>query len=213
MKLKTTCQVLVVAALSAFAPMMFAQHLDPNRSIPSVHHVTSTRAAPLFKQVRAGALHLTLETNTLADIEKAFGGTIQHEGDAGDSTYWLCYAGAGAGGKPALFWFVSGEMGGSDHGILNIAMQPNPTGKVPEGCTAAPHDLTNIDFGIPGVGAAIGDVASRFGDAKPDHDGLFHYAASYPSVEAKDFTVTQTLVYTAKNGRVAGVSITQVTSN
>jgi hypothetical protein len=58
-------------------------------------------------------------------------------------------------------------------------------------------------------------VTSKFGSTKPDRHGHFGFAAAHPppSPDLKDFTVTQTLVYTAKDGKITGVAVTQVTTN
>jgi hypothetical protein len=210
----TTLRCAIVAVVFAmFAAGVFAQHLSPNLVIPSVSNISSARSAPLFKDVRAASLHIVLEKTSLFDVQHTFGGTLQHEGDAGDATEWLCYSGADIHGAPTLFWFSSGEMGGAQESILGVAQQPNPDGKVPDGCANAPHDLTHIDVGVPGVGATLSDVTSHFGAAKPDANGHFHYAASYPADPSKDFTVTQTIVYTTKHGVITGVAITQVSAD
>lgn len=203
----------VAAVLIASVSSVFAQHLSPSQAIPLVDNIGQTRNAALFKDVHAGSLDIVLEKTSLFDVQRAFGGTLQHQGDAGEATEWLCYAGPNAHGEPALFWFSSGEMGGAEESILSVAQQSNPGGKLPDGCANAPHELTHIDFGVPGVGARLGDVTSQVGAAKPDANGHFPYAASYPSNQSKDFTVTQTLVYTTKKNVITGVAITQVTSD
>jgi hypothetical protein len=204
---------LFAAAMMVSASMVLAKPLDPDKAIPFAGDVKSPQKQALFKQVKIGSVDLALETNNLGDVEKAFGGKLGDQGDAGDSSYWLCYAGPDAKGAPSIFWFVSGEMGGSDHGILTIAQEPNPGGSVPEGCVSAPAGLTSIDFGIPGIGADVSQVTAHFGAAKPDHHGNFGYVASYPSVELKDFVVTQSLVYTIKDGKIVGVAVSQSTVN
>jgi hypothetical protein len=204
-----------MAATLLMAPVsgVFAQHLSPNQAIPSAGSIVQTRNTPLFKDIHAGSLDIVLEKTSLFDVQRAFGGTLQHEGDAGEATEWLCYAGLNAHGEPALFWFSSGEMGGAEESILSVAQQSNPGGTLPDGCANAPRELTHIDVGVPGVDATLGDVTSHVGAAKPDANGHFHYAASYPSSQSKDFTVTQTLVYTTKKNVITGVAITQVTSD
>lgn len=213
MQRKIMFLMVVITIGSAFALVADAQSLYPNSSIPSIARITSTRSTALFNQIAAGPLSIAFEKTTLADIQKNFGGTVQHEGDAGDSTYWLCYAGPNTQGKPTIFWFDSGEMGGRDHAVLRVAMEPNPIGKLPQNCAVAPQTLTAVDFGIPGVGASIADVATHFGAAKPDLHGHIEFAAEYPSIAPKGFTVTQTLVYTMQNEIVTGVAVTQVTTN
>jgi hypothetical protein len=213
--MRSTTLCCALAAVLFIAPVsgVFAQHLSPNRAIPSAGDIVQTRSTALFNDVHAGSLGIVLEKTSLFDVQRAFGGTLQHEGDAGEATEWLCYAGPNAHGEPTLFWFSSGEMGGAEESILSVAQQPNPGGNVPDGCSAAPRELTRIDFNVPGVGAALGDVLTHVGVAKPDANGHFHYAASYPLSSSKDFTVTQTLVYTTKKNVITGVAITQVTSD
>ena len=213
MPLMTLRCATVAVLLIASVPAVFAQHLSPNQAIPSAGSIVQTRNTALFKDVRAGSLDIVLEKTSLFDVQRAFGGMLQHQGDAGEGTEWLCYAGPNGRGEPTLFWFSSGEMGGAEESILSVAQQPNPGGKLPDGCANAPRELTQIDFGVPDVGATVGDVTSHVGAAKPDAGGHFHYAASYPSSQSKDFTVTQTLVYTTKKNVITGVAITQVTSD
>ena len=56
------------------------------------------------------------EVTPLGAIREALGkGTIQHQGDAAGSLYWLCYT----YGQQRL-WVVSGEMSGPDHRVTEI---------------------------------------------------------------------------------------------
>jgi hypothetical protein len=213
MRSTTLCCAIAAALFIAPASSVFAQHLSPNQAIPSAGDIVQTRSTALFNDVHAGSLDIVLEKTSLFDVQRAFGGTLQHEGDAGEATEWLCYAGRNAHGDPTLFWFSSGEMGGAEESVLSVVQQANPGGNLPDGCSSAPRELTHIDFGVPGVGATLSDVSSHVGAAKPDANGHFHYAASYPSSASKDFTVTQTLVYTMKKNAITGVAITQVTSD
>jgi len=138
--------IVFAAALMVSTSVVLAKPLDPGRALPSVSEIKSPGSKPLFKQLKVGMLDLALETNTRGDVERAIGGKIRGQGDAGGSTYWLCFAGADANGPPSTFWFPPGEMGGSDHGILSIPLEPNLGGTMPEGCTNAPSGLTSIDI-------------------------------------------------------------------
>jgi hypothetical protein len=63
-----------------------------------------------------GAFAGRFEETPLGAIREAVGeGTIQHQGDAAGSIYWLCYRRA-----QHRLWVVSGEMGGSDHRVTEI---------------------------------------------------------------------------------------------
>jgi hypothetical protein len=58
---------------------------------------------------------IRFEETGLRDVMPRAGGYIQHQGDAGENIYWLCYT--IADGKPAqrLWIIASGEMGGPEH--------------------------------------------------------------------------------------------------
>jgi hypothetical protein len=199
----------MVASLSTTS----AEPLHPQTAIPSLPEIKVPLNKPLFTRIMAGSLAITLEKTTLADIAKAFGGETRHHGDAGDATTWLCFAGLDGKGASSLFWFVSDEMGGDEHAVMRLAQEPNPSGRRPEGCAAAPGNLKDIDFGVPGIGARMSDVTAQFGAATPGHHRNAAYAALYASPELEAFTVTQSLVYTAQDGKVVGVAATQVTTN
>src|SRR6185436_7659890 len=64
-----------------------------------------------------GAFAGRFEETPLGAVREAVGeGTIQHQGDAGGSIYWLCYRRA-----QHRLWVVShGEMGGRDHRVTEI---------------------------------------------------------------------------------------------
>ncbi|MGX4771985.1 hypothetical protein ACWAUC_19610 [Bradyrhizobium guangdongense] len=64
-----------------------------------------------------GAFPGRFEETRLDEVRDAVGqGTIQHQGDAGDSIYWLCYRRA----QDRLWVLSSGEMGGPDHLVTEI---------------------------------------------------------------------------------------------
>src|ERR1700754_4305302 len=71
------------------------------------------RLAPRFS---LGAFAGRFEETRLGAVREAVGeGTIQHQGDAGGSIYWLCYRRA-----QHRLWVVSGEMGGQHHRVTEI---------------------------------------------------------------------------------------------
>lgn len=213
MRLDVLHWVALAMALSASPTIALAEPLNPDHAIPSADQKTPFGTEPLFKTVTAGGIAITLEDTTLADIEKAFGGKILDAGDAGDSSYWLCYTGTSSAG-PSVFWFVAdGEMGGSDHALGTVAVEPLAKGHTAEGCAAAPASLTSIELDIPGVGAKTDDVTAKLGSAKPNKSGHFQYASSFPDAKLKDFTVTQSVVYSETGGTITGVAVSQSTVN
>ena len=71
-----------------------------------------------------GNLRITFEKTTLNEVMLAVSaGTILHEGDAGDSVYWLCYGDPGAAHMDRIWIQSSGEMGGPDQAVTEITAE------------------------------------------------------------------------------------------
>jgi hypothetical protein len=78
--------------------------------------VPPTVAKRLATRFSLGAFAGRFEETPLGAVRKAVGeGTIQHQGNAAGSIYWLCYRRA-----QHRLWVTSGEMGGSDHRVTEI---------------------------------------------------------------------------------------------
>jgi len=61
--------------------------------------------------IRVSKILVVLEETKMADVQRHLGGSFGHRGDGGDSLRWLCYHGADAEGRWAL-WLESSAMGG-----------------------------------------------------------------------------------------------------
>ena len=78
--------------------------------------VPPTVVKRLATRFSLGAFAGRFEETTLGAVRKAVGeGTIQHQGDAGGSIYWLCYRRA-----QHRLWLSSGDIGGPDHLVTEI---------------------------------------------------------------------------------------------
>src|SRR3954451_15040467 len=78
--------------------------------------VPPTGVKRLATRFSLGTFAGRFEKTTLGAVRKAVGeATIQHQGDAAGSIYWLCYRRA-----QHRLWVVSGEIGGPDHLITEI---------------------------------------------------------------------------------------------
>jgi hypothetical protein len=152
---------------------LLAWPLEPGRAIPSVDEIKGAGAERLFTNVTAAGMTIQFEETTLGDVKEAFGGEIQTAGDAGTSSYWLCYL-TGTDAQRSILWFVAdGEMGGSDHTLNTIAVEPHPGSGVAEGCASAPASLNALAFDIPGVGSTLSDVTAKFGLQARTAKGIF----------------------------------------
>ncbi|CAN7260607.1 hypothetical protein LJR220_001155 [Bradyrhizobium sp. LjRoot220] len=94
-----------------------AQTPPPPVDEHAFERVPPTAAKGLATRFSLGAFVGRFEETPLGAVREAVGeGTIQHQGDAGGSIYWLCYRRA-----QHRLWVVShGEMGGPDHLVTEI---------------------------------------------------------------------------------------------
>jgi hypothetical protein len=94
-----------------------AQTPPPPLDEHAFERVPPTVVKRLATRFSLGAFAGRFEETPLGAVRKAVGvGTIQHQGDAGGSIYWLCYRRA-----QHRLWVVShGEMGGRDHRVTEI---------------------------------------------------------------------------------------------
>lgn len=104
----------------------------PPPSAPSLHGVTTK--SPPVTAVTLGSLEVALEVTTLSEVIDGVGfGLIEHNGDAGESEYWICYR-----TDDSLIWIVSdGEMGGEKHAVTRIAALRRTQQTDVAGCSAS----------------------------------------------------------------------------
>lgn len=149
--------------------------------------------------IDAGGLKVVLQRTKLKDVQKAFGGTIQREGEAAGRADWLCY-----GAEGANVWFISNALGGYEF-VMIVAAE---TAKKPAaGCDAAPAGLTVPNFGIPGLGAPTAELKAAFGSASAK-GGKLSYRADEPGADALGTANNaQYIGYTIGGGKVTGVGV------
>ena len=145
------------------------------------------------KAIGVGKLIVQLQRTKLKDVQKAFGGTIQNEGDGAGRADWLCYSTEGAN-----VWFISNALGGFEF-VMMVAAE---AAKKPDaGCDAAPAGFAIPAFGIPGLGASTADLKAKFGAAS---GGKIAYRADRPGGYSD---IAQYIGYVIKSGKVAGIGI------
>src|SRR3954462_13249252 len=94
-----------------------AQTPPPPVDENAFERVPPTVVRSLATRFSLGAFVGRFEETPLGAVCEAVGeGTIQHQGDAGGSIYWLCYRRA----QHRLWVMSSGEMGGPDHRVTEI---------------------------------------------------------------------------------------------
>ncbi len=163
--------------------------------------------------MKAGGVALVFEGTTLVEIAKELGGDIQHAGDAGDSTYWLCYTQPGSATTPAaIVWFQSGEMGGERHTLAALAVETAPEALPPE--CVVPKKALDLETGLPGLGAKVADLTTAYGPAAPKNDILMYtHEGAITEGDLKGGIVLSFLGYQLSGDLVSAYQIGQMSSN
>lgn len=144
---------------------------------------------PPVKAIKVGKLSVGLQTTRLVDVQKAFGGTLQSDGDA----TWLCYHAADTNS-----WFISNAFGGQEF-VMMVAVEAST--KIPGDCEAAAEKFEPPVFEVPGVGAKLADLKAHFGAAS---GSKIAYRADRPGGYSD---IAQYLGYVLKGGTVSGIGV------
>lgn len=167
--------------------------------------------------LRMGTFRVRFERTTLDDVRRAASvGEIAHRGDAGESTYWLCYTNL-APTEPARIWIVAhGEMGGPEHYVTNISAELLPKGNATADCPALPNNLKPLSLDNRlWLGASEGIALAKFGapSYKKDAWRSYDFQGKVPGkCEGSGFDLVAWLLLHFKNGRINSLQVGQVTS-
>ena len=106
--------------------------------------VPPTVVKRLATRFSLGAFAGRFEETLLGTVREAVGeGTIQHQGDAGGSIYWLCYRRA----QHRLWVVSSGEMGGQDRRVTEIVEELTEKGtETSTDCAIIPEKFSPVVF-------------------------------------------------------------------
>ena len=154
--------------------------------------------------IEFGKLHVQLQRTRLEDVQHAFGGTIFEEGQGTGVARWLCYE-----SPQSTTWLMSNSLGGGEF-IMMVAQSAGPSGG---SCDPAPADFPAAQFGIPGLGASVGELKERFGSATLGSHSDVSYRADRP---AKDGLGTandaQYIGYVVRGGTIIGIGVGETTT-
>ena len=167
--------------------------------------------------LRMGSLHVQFEKTTLNDVrEAASTGEIVHQGDAGDSIYWLCYTNLNAKQVERIWVISHGEMGGLDHSITLVSAQLMPNGKATADCPALPAKLKPLSLDNHlWLNSPASDVLKKLG-APSYQKGpwlSYDYQGKVPgNCEGGGFDLVNWLLVRVGKERVTSLHAGQVTS-
>jgi hypothetical protein len=121
-----------------------AQTPPPPVDEHAFERVPPTVVKRLATRFSLGAFAGRFEKTMLGAVREAVGvGTIQHQGDAGGSIYWLCYRRA----QHRLWVVSSGEIGGPDHLVTEIVEELTEKGtETSTDCATIPKRFAPLVF-------------------------------------------------------------------
>jgi len=138
----------------------------------------TVKSAPSSKLL-LGPVTVTFNKTTLSQAISQIGvGRIEHQGDAGESSYWICYSVNGPTRKERVWLLSHGEMGGPDHTIHGVAAQVVSSSAPDPSCPELPPNRRSLrlDSGI-WLGAMSSEVRKRFGEPSLAKDSWLHYGS------------------------------------
>jgi hypothetical protein len=173
---------------------------------------------PPTRGATLGTLRVKFERTTLSEVAHAAGsGRVLHQGDAGESVYWLCYRSPGPDYVDLIWLLASGEMGGAEHSITEIIATrgSNSSAASASDCPQLPSTLVPVSFdGQLWLGVATHAVESTLG--APSHrDGAwrsFQYEGKVPGNCAGGFDTVSWLATYAQSARIQLIAAGQTTS-
>jgi hypothetical protein len=162
--------------------------------------------APPVGAIRVGGLKVELQRTRLAEVKKAFGGTVRQQAYGNGDATWLCYTTDGSSGPAANVWFISNVLGGNEFVMMvavGLADQRRPSGE----CDPAPAKFTLPVLGIPSVGASTADLSAALGSASVS-GGVISYRADEPARDALGTAINvQYIGYFVSRGKVTAVGV------
>ena len=179
--------------------------------------VTWPEVAPLrpASVLALGEFEVKFEETTLSVVVRALGkGEIGHQGDAGDSIYWLCYT-----ARNSRVWIIShGEMGGPEHAVTGVSVLWVPHAKVVAGCPALPSRYQSASIGR-GLWVGISQAKAISALGRAEHaKGVWSAYGRAEKVRGngncapEGYDLSNWFWYRAAQGRVVAIVAGQVTS-
>ena len=201
----------VAAALAGFPPSAVDESISKAE--------TAWRAATKPSEGLAmGPLKITFEKTTLPEAMRAIkSGSIKHQGDATGSVYWLCYTTRNLGENVRIWIEASGEMGGPEHAVTEVAVQRIANDRPAPECPILPKLYQPLTFnnGV-WLGAPVGSEEKVFpsGLLRSGDHAFIGYQGKVTDDGHCDggYDLLNSLYLTFRAGVVVAINAGQVTS-
>ncbi len=160
-----------------------------------------------------GSFTVELEETPLRQVRQAAGnGEIAHQGEAGESIYWLCYT-----APDVRVWIIAGgEMGGAEHRVGQIVAREIRGVQPTKDCPSLSSTLLPLRLD-KSVWLGTTKEAATYDLGRPSHvDGSwqsYNYAGKVPGAcPPEGFDLLNWLLLKIEGGRVVELRAGQVTS-
>jgi hypothetical protein len=203
-------QLLFIAVIAFVAGA--AAEPPPSGPFESLDWPASMRKEPT-KGITLGAFRIEFEKTTLSEVQHAVKvGTIEQRGDAAEHILWLCYSITRSEGSERVWIISSGEMGGSEHAITEVAAQRRNSGNATSDCPSLPRAMqpASMDERV-WLGSTEAELDRDFGP--PSHsEGMWRSYYFQIDVPGEDCVEINSLTIKLEQGRVAALNAGQITS-
>jgi hypothetical protein len=202
-------QLLFIAVVTFVASA--AAEPPPSDPFESVDWPASMREEPT-KGITLGTFRVEFETTTLSEVQHvAKVGAIEQRGDAAEHILWLCYSITRGEGSERIWIISSGEMGGPEHSITEVAAQRRKSGTAPSDCPSLPRGMqpASLDKRV-WLGSTEAELEQNFGP--PSHSQGAWRSYFFTKDVSGDCTEGNSLDIKLEGGRVAELNAGQITS-
>lgn len=164
-----------------------------------------------------GSFGVEFEKTTLDDIRRsAHVGDIAHQGDAGESHYWICYTNLTATHVEKIWIISHGEMGGPEHHVTNVSATLSPDGAASKDCPALPASMkqVSLDKGL-WLNASVKHAHAKVGPPShiQGHWRSYDFQGKVPGdCGSEGLDLTSWLLLYFDNGHVTSLQVGQVIS-
>jgi hypothetical protein len=186
-----------------------AQTPPPPFDEHALERVPPTVVKRLATRFSLGAFAGRFEETPLSAVRKAVGeGTIQHQGDAGGSIYWLCYRRA-----QHRLWMSSGDIGGPDHRVIEIVEElTEKDTETSTDCASLPEKFAPVVFdGKLHLGMSRSEVVTAMG--RPSKSEAAQMLYSHHGKLAKGFEETAWLILRFREAKLVSMRGGKTTTN
>ena len=207
--------LLIAVSLWSAMGSVLADTPPPNTPSLAGNWPASMKTPPT-RGVTLGKFSIGFEKTALADVlEAASRGFIAHQGDAGESIYWLCYTRVDTDISYRM-WIVSdGEMGGGKHAVTMIAARRIADAKATEDCPLLPAKLQPVSLDVPiWIGTTDRDAERALGPPSHRQDmwRQFDYQGKVPGQCDGGYDMSNWLWTKSEDAHINMIFAGQVTS-